>query len=64
MQESIVIICLSLAFIYIMYAFYQKIQRKGGGCCGCDKGCVSSAAQKCPSPKMQEIKPVQLQDKK
>lgn len=64
MQEGIVVVCLSLAFIYILYAFFRKIRRKGGGCCGCDGGCSSTMAQKCPSQTLNEINTLRSQDKK
>lgn len=47
MQESIVAICLTLAFGYIIYTYIQKIRRKGGGCCGCGKDCCTSKAAQC-----------------
>lgn len=64
MQEGIVAACLSGAFIYILYVFYRKIRRKGGGCCGCDGGCSGSTAQKCPSQRLHEINTLRSQDKK
>lgn len=41
MQESIIILCLTLAVAYLGYTVYKKIRNKNVGCCGCSGGCCS-----------------------